>query len=378
MKYGKKNRVSLNPLNYNICLLGESKIGKTTLVYQMCEKLVGEEGYLFTEIKGERGADAIEGINYINCPDWNSDYDELSNSIGFATLCEDIIENKSVDYPDLKVLVVDTYDYLIEISEEEAIRLWNKQCRECGKVENVTQSINASWSGYGRGEKKAMSLMFDLWDRLAAVGVRVFVIGHVKTKDVSDVVTGTNYQILTSDQQQNYFGGLKKKLHFLGLAYIDRSFKADGKKTNGKAKYKVTGENRRIRFRDDNYSVDSGSRFADIIDDIPMDVDEFIKAITDAIEAESSKSGHSLAETKKEEDKITKAKEKRAKEVEQQARSGKELVDIIDEVMEFCKENKKDLSRVKPIMGKVRELGYDKPQSITNIDDAKVVLELCK
>ena len=149
-------------------------------------------------------------------------------------------------------------------------------------------------------------------------------------------------------------------------------------RTNGKAKYKVTGENRRIRFRDDNYSVDSGSRFADIIDDIPMDVDEFIKAITDAIEAESSKSGHSLAETKKEEDKVAKAKEKRAKEVEQQARSGKELVDIIDEIMEFCKENKKDLSRVKPIMGKVRELGYDKPQSITNIDDAKTVLELCK
>lgn len=383
MKYGKKNRVSLNPLNYNICLLGESKIGKTTLVYQMCEKLVGEEGYLFTEIKGERGADAIEGINYINCLDWNGDFDELNNTIGFATLCEDIIENKSVDYPDLKVIVIDTYDYLIEISEEESIRLYNKLCREKGDVDKVTQSINAAWGGYGKGEKKAMELMFKLFDRLADVGVRVFVIGHTKNKEVTDIITGNQYSTITSDQQQNYFNALKKRLHFLGLAYIDRTFvKKDTGKTLPNNKKKevnvVTSETRRIKFRDDNYAVDSGSRFADIVDEIPMDVDEFIKALTDAIESESKKSGQSLTQTKKEEAKITKAKEQRAKEIEKQAKSGKELADLIDDIMDFCKEHRKDLDKVKPIMQAVREMGYDKPQSITNIDDAKKVLTLCK
>lgn len=383
MKYGKKNRVSLNPLNYNICLLGESKIGKTTLVYQMCEKLVGEEGYLFTEIKGERGADAIEGINYINCLDWNGDFDELNNTIGFATLCEDIIENKSVDYPDLKVIVIDTYDYLIEISEEESIRLYNKLCREKGDVDKVTQSINAAWGGYGKGEKKAMELMFKLFDRLADVGVRVFVIGHTKNKEVTDIITGNQYSTITSDQQQNYFNALKKRLHFLGLAYIDRTFvKKDTGKTLPNNKKKevnvVTSETRRIKFRDDNYAVDSGSRFADIVDEIPMDVDEFIKALTDAIESESKKSGQSLTQTKKEEAKITKAKEQRAKEIEKQAKSGKELADLIDDIMDFCKEHRKDLDKVKPIMQAVREMGYDKPQSITDIDDAKKVLTLCK
>lgn len=383
MKYGKKNRVSLNPLNYNICLLGESKIGKTTLVYQMCEKLVGEEGYLFTEIKGERGADAIEGINYINCLDWNGDFDELNNTIGFATLCEDIIENKSVDYPDLKVIVIDTYDYLIEISEEESIRLYNKLCREKGDVDKVTQSINAAWGGYGKGEKKAMELMFKLFDRLADVGVRVFVIGHTKNKEVTDIITGNQYSTITSDQQQNYFNALKKRLHFLGLAYIDRTFvKKDTGKTLPNNKKKevnvVASETRRIKFRDDNYAVDSGSRFADIVDEIPMDVDEFIKALTDAIESESKKSGQSLTQTKKEEAKITKAKEQRAKEIEKQAKSGKELADLIDDIMDFCKEHRKDLDKVKPIMQAVREMGYDKPQSITDINDAKKVLALCK
>ena len=75
MAFGKRNHVSLNPLSYNICLLGESKIGKTTVIKEFCEKLTNniEGGYLFAEIGQERGADAIEGINYVNCPAWDMD-----------------------------------------------------------------------------------------------------------------------------------------------------------------------------------------------------------------------------------------------------------------------------------------------------------------
>lgn len=368
MKYGKKNRVSLNPLDYNICLLGEGKIGKTTLSYEVCEKLVGEDGYLFAEMKGERGADAIEGINYINCPDWNGEFDELNNTIGFATLCNDIIENKTSDYADLKVIVVDTYDYFIEIAEEEAIRLYNKVCREKGDTDKITQSINAAWGGYGKGEKKAMSLMFDMCDRLAEVGVHVWMIGHVKTKDVTDVMTGNSYSVLTSDQQQNYFKALQKRLHFLGLAYVDRTINKDKK---------ITAENRRIRFRDDNYSIDSGSRFADIIDDIPMDADEFIRALTNAIEAESKKSGKSLSETKKEQDDIAQKKATRVAEVESKARAEHELADVLDKIVDYFQEHRTQVDVVKPIMTAIKEMGYDKPQSISKIEDAREILALC-
>ena len=131
-------------------------------------------------------------------------------------------------------------------------------------------------------------------------------------------------------------------------------------------------------IRDDNYAVDSGSRFADIVDEIPMDVDEFIKALTDAIEAESSKSGKSLADTKKEQAKEAKAKEKRAIEAEKKAKSEHELEDVIESIMDFCKENKKNLEKVKPILQEIKNRGYDKPQSITDIEDAKAVLNLCK
>ena len=37
-KFGKKNKVSLNPLGANICLLGLPKIGKTTIMKEIAEK----------------------------------------------------------------------------------------------------------------------------------------------------------------------------------------------------------------------------------------------------------------------------------------------------------------------------------------------------
>ena len=46
-KYGKKNEVKLDILKYNFGLIGESGIGKTTIIKQMCERLAGEDGYMF-------------------------------------------------------------------------------------------------------------------------------------------------------------------------------------------------------------------------------------------------------------------------------------------------------------------------------------------
>ena len=366
MKYGKKNQVSLNPLDYSLCLLGESKIGKTTLIHEVCQKLTGDDGYLFCEMGAERGADAIQGIPYINCTSWSDDYDDVENTIGIATLINDIIENKSTDYAELKTIVIDTYDFFIDLAEEESIRLYNKQCRERNEADKVVKTINAAWGGYGRGEKYAIKLMFDLIDQLAAVGVHAIFISHTKNKENTDVISGVAYSILTCDMQNNYFNALKKKLHFLGVAYFDREIVKD--KT----------ENRRIKFRSDDYSVDSGSRFADIVDDIPLDADEFIKALTDAIESESKKSGKSISETAKEQKKIEKAKAEKAKAVETKAKSEGELTDSINKIMEYFQENHGDLDKVKPIVAEIKKLGYDKPQSISSLDDAKAILKLCK
>ena len=384
MAFGRKNHVKLDILAYNAMLLGESKCGKTTLIKEVCEKVAGEDGYLFIETGSERGADGIENINYINCPKWNMDYDEFSNSAGFADVCEDIIENKTTDYPNLKVVVWDTYDHLIDIAEEESIRLWNKECRATGHPEKASKTINGAWGGFGKGEKKAISLMLDMMARLRMVGVSTIVIGHVKTKDVADVVTGETYQILTSDQQQNYFNAIKKNLHFLGLAYIDRTIAKEktGKKNIVTKKDEIVGkikdETRKIKFRDDSYAVDSGSRFADIVSEINLDADEYIEALTNAILAEQKKSGVSLDKVKKEQAKERKAEEKRIAEAEKAKKSEKATGEVVSEILEYLKANKSDMDIVKPIMAATRELGYENPSKIDNMKDAKAILELCK
>lgn len=378
-KFGKPNHVKIDPLAYNICLLGESKVGKTTLIREVCEKLTSKDGYMFLETGQERGCDAIEGVVHINCPEWSMDYDEATNSAGFEDVIDDIIDNKTTDYPDLKVVIIDTYDQLIDIAEAEAIRLWNKE-----NPDKRVSSINAAWGGFGKGDKKAIELMFNKIAELRNVGVSTIIIGHIKTKNVTDPVTGETYQTLTSDQQQNYFGALKKNLHFLGLAYIDRQIVKEktGKKNivTGKEEIvgKIKGEARKIKFRDDNFCVDSGSRFADIVEEIDLDADQFIEALTNAIKAEQSKSGKSFEDTKVEQEKAEAERLKEIAKAEKKNKAEKELNSILTEITDFIKNNKSNMDIVKPILTATKEMGYDNPTKIDNIDNANKILDMIK
>ena len=89
---------------------------------------------------------------------------------------------------------------------------------------------------------------------------------------------------------QRYFTAVKTKTDVLGIACIDREIikEKTGKKNiitkQEETRNKISSESRVIKFRDDNYSVDSKSRFAGIIEQIPLDADEFIKAIKNAID----------------------------------------------------------------------------------------------
>lgn len=370
-KFGKKNHVSINPLDYSICVLGEAKVGKTTLIKEVCEKLVGADGYLFLEFGDERGAAAIENINYENVEAWWSDEDE--DIVGFADIVEDICENKTTDYPDLKVVIWDTYDQIIPIAEAEVIRLYNKSVSADKKADTINQAMG----GFGRGEKKAMEIMWEMKNRLKKVGVETIVIGHVKTKDVTDVVSGEQYQILTSDQQQNYFNSLKKQLHFLALAYVDKNLIKEGKGQS--AKNKVTGETRKIKFRDEGYAVDAGSRFSNIVPEVPMNADEFINAIVDAIKAEQSKSGKSFEETKAEQEAAEAKKLKEIAEAEkvkkEQKKNQKSVDEIMEKVLAFVKENKSNMTTIKPIVDRCKEAGV-KPTEVTDIELAKELLAM--
>lgn len=385
MAFGKRNQVSVNILDYNIMLLGESGAGKTSLINDVCNEYThNPESALFLEIGQERGADAISGINYINCPEWDMDYDELSNSAGFATVCEDIIENKISEYPNLKVVVFDTLDQLITVSEKRVLEMWNKECRKAGHPEKCTNSINACYSGFGRGEKKAIEIMLDMIARLRSVGVATIIIGHCKQKQIEDTFTGQIYQILTSDQQQNYFNAIKKNTHFIGLLYVDRQLAAEktGKKIFGTNKdetiNRVVSETRRIRFRDDGAVVDCKSRFANITPEIEFSSTAFIKALEDAIKSEINKSGKSFEEAKADRDAKEKIEAKRIAEAEAAAKIEKQLNEIKSEIIEFFTENKNNIDVIKPVLEMCRECGFSNPQEIDDLEVAKKVFKMCR
>lgn len=374
MKFGKKNEVRINPLAYNLALIGESGIGKTTVIKQYVEKLAGDEGYVFLEIGKEDGADAIHGINYLNCPEWDMDYDEDSNSIGFSTFVDDVVENRATDWKDLKVVVVDTYDELFAIAEPEVIAMHNK--------ENPTKrvkSIKAAFGGFQAGEEKAIEIVLDRLWALKKVGVSFIVIGHTKTRNVTDPITGEDYMQLTTNMSQKYFNAIKTKVHFLGVASIDREIikEKTGKKNvvTGQEIKKgvIKGETRKITFRDDNFVIDSKSRFANIVESIPLDADALIKAITDAIAAEQKASGIPLEVAKanqdaEEQERITKMKDK-AEEVQ-------ELSDIIKKISAYLTANRSDIEKIRPLVAKSKELGYQNPLEITSVPHAIEILNM--
>lgn len=376
MKFGKKNEILIDPLKYNFALIGESGIGKSSVIKEYCEKLAGEDGYIFLEVGKEDGQSAINGLNYVTCPEWDADYDEDTNTIGFNTFIEDVVENRSTDWKDLKVVVLDTYDEIFSVAEQEVIRMHNKD-----NPQKRAKSINACFGGYGAGLEKAIEIVLNALWSLKTVGVSFIVIGHTKSKNIVDPVTGEEYAQLTSNMSQKYFNALKTKVHFLGVAAIDRDIarKGTGKKDNKGNEIKkgvVKNESRWITFRDDNYTIDSKSRFADIVDKIPLDADELIKALTDAIKAEASKSGKSIEDIKKQQDKAAKAEEKRIAEAEKSKKSKKELDERISQIVDFFAENKTNLDVIKPVLAKIKELGYSNPREIDNIDDANTILAM--
>lgn len=377
MKYGKRNEVKIDPLKYNLALIGQSGIGKTTVIKEYCEKLCGENGYLFLEIGKEDGADAINGINYLNCPDWDSDYDEDSNSIGFATVIEDIVEHKASDWNDLKVIVIDTYDELFAIAEPEVVRMHNRD-----NPNKRVKSIKAAFGGFQAGEDKAIEIVLDALWNLKHVGVSFIVIGHTKTRNVTDPVTGEDYMQLTTNMSQKYFNAIKTKVHFLGVAAIDREIVKEktGKKNvvTGQEIKKgiVKSETRKITFRDDNFVIDSKSRFADIVESIPLDSDALIKAITDAIKSELSKSGKSITDVADKQKKENEKTEQKIADKEKKRDHDNELADVIKDVIAFIAENKTNMAIIKPILEKCKSMGYANPKEVTSIEDAKELLNM--
>ncbi len=367
-KFGKKKEISVNPLSYNIGLAGLSGIGKTTLIKQVCEEFVGEDGYLMLDIGKESGHDCINGIMSETAPDWDT----------VEEILDDIVDNRTTDYKDLKVVVFDTLDELFTIAEESVIDTWNRN-----PDNKKATSINGVNGGFGKGLDATIDLVLDRTWSLKEVGISFIVIVHTKAKDIEDTITGQTYQVITANMPQRYFNAIKTKLDILGVAYIDRNIiteKLGRKDIKGKeiTRNKISSEARKISFRSDDFNLDSKCRFPNIVSEIDLDPNEFIKAITDAIEAEQSKTGKSFAETKAEQEKAEAENFKKIAQEEENKRQVKNLDKVITEITAFIKKNRSNMDVIKPILTATKEMGYDNPTKIDDIEAANKILDMIK
>lgn len=297
MAFGKRSSISENLNDYSIMLCGESGIGKTTVMSRLCEMEFGEDGYLLMNTGDEEGVSAIDDVTYEDVPSYKK----------YVEICNDIIKNKTTDYPNLKILIIDTLDQLIKATETYAIDDWNRS-NMGNKNFKPAKSLNSVEGGFGAGYDVVFNLIYDKVRALDKVGVKVWFVCHSKTKDIVDPLTSSAYTTLTSNMAQRYFNDFKTKVHVVGVACIDRTIDVVGTGRENIMNHKeitvnkVSNETRQIVFRDDSYSVDSKSRFSGIVDRIPLDAEELQKALKDAIKNSKSSTPKKAApkkETKK-------------------------------------------------------------------------------
>ena len=66
----------------------------------------------------------------------------------------------------------------------------------------------------------------------------------------------------------------------------------------------------------------------------------------------------------------------RIAENEKAAKAKKSIEPLIEEISTFLSNNKSEISKVKPVVVKIRECGYSKPTDIDSKEDAEAILEL--
>lgn len=283
MAYGKKNVISADLSKLIFGLLGEPGIGKTTTIYQMAEKEFGENGYLLLDVGSEWGSEYINGVVA----------EQTETFKKFMDVTNDIIKNKDTEYPDLKVVIIDTIDSLFEIGEPYLVKLYNQE--HMGEKNFVpAKTINAAEGGFMHGQDRLIEVVINQLVKLRKAGVGFWYTGHVKRRSNDDAFSGESYDMITTNMSQRYFAAIRNKSHAIGIAYIDRTLtKQEIGKENPITKEKktitrVVSESRKVKFRDDSYTADSKSRLEYIVDEVPLSADEILKALKDAITAGSA------------------------------------------------------------------------------------------
>ena len=276
MALWKKNEVKVDIASYMHYIRGVKKVGKTTLFRDLVSHISNGEmdKGLLISLGDEDGYKALDGLMVATASDWSE----------FVEIVDELVENPEEN--EFKFIALDTVDELFNIATEEVFRIHKRKKGE------VCESLNSALGGYGAGRAKVKELVREQVARLK-VGYGLYCIGHTKLRDVNEKGMNEAYQQLTTSLPFDFDSVIADKADIIATISIDKDIVDIQEIANGKDTKRVGsigGVTRWIHFRDDNFNVDCGARFENIVDKVELSAENYIKAIEDAIRSASGKS----------------------------------------------------------------------------------------
>lgn len=244
----KINKVDTNFSNYMHLIQSKPKVGKTTLVFNICKELSDRpDSVLILSIGNETGTEALPNAATAEIENW-SDFEDAINFL--------LNEEHNFNH-----VSIDTINELVKLSQREIERQYYK---ETGEFKN----ISATYSGYNAGHRMAQGLIDDVLTKLKRSPLGVWCVGHLKVK-TNKVLIGEPYDVITSDLRSDYYGVFEKKATIVGNILTDPTVES--------------GEKRKIFFRTTD-KIEAGSRIETLPTFIEYGGANYVHTVTKALE----------------------------------------------------------------------------------------------
>jgi hypothetical protein len=259
----KPNKPIVGLEGYFITILGKSKFGKTTFVYDLVKEYYKGEMDKALLLAPEIGYKALDGIHALPISDFDSTSDEEKEQMGvygFIETVDDLIENKSeIPY---RMIIIDTITALEDLATKYILK---REGRKAGEKYSSIGDI-----AFGKGYTLLAEELYSQIDRLKKSGFSTIIIGHEKTKQIEQK-NGKTYNLITLNCQGKTTDIIEREADLIIYGDLVTDVKGDNVK-----------QERLLRFRSDGNIV-CGSRFRNIPDYIELDAKLFIETFKQAV-----------------------------------------------------------------------------------------------
>lgn len=355
-KIGKIREVKVDLASYTYLMNGVAGIGKTTTVCEIGQKEFGVNGFLLLTIGEEPEPEHIGNLLHDRAVDWD-DLDEIVDTI---------IKYKNEDYPELRMVGIDSVDEIFRLAENHVIKLHNK------KVTNPSDRIDTikkAFGGFQAGENKVVDLVTTTLFKLRNSGISLFFIGHTKQKNKVDQITDIEFEQITSNLDNKYYNCIKDKVNIVMCSYMERVFRdIESRKDAFSKKQKNVGaiesEKRVVVFRDDDNIIDTKSHLKYICPKCELSSDVIISELKSAMKKQSELYHGGATDV----------------EIEEKAKAQREEFTSKTIVIDDTKAKEEKLSKIKANLSKLdmtKLQGIMVKYGVSNFNDASAISTEC-